>query len=713
MSGQKSDYPPLTVHPHFTWTERQATLLAYILALLLGVGLTAYMFPVHAIFATDSLIYPLPGTDAAVHAVGQRYFVKDSWRWPLLLIKPLATPEGTNVAFTDSIPLMALGMKIFRRFLPPGFHSITLWLAICWIAQPVAAVFALRSSGERRLLPNFAVALLAASMPTLIYRTGHAALCSHFLILIAIGLYFKIAREATMGTLVGAGALILVALLVNPYIMYMVIAVLAAAPLTLLLRRDGLWIRVACGLATGVAIAAVVALLLGYGTSQPMPGFGYYSMNLLSPIYPSTSMIVPSFDSTVDATGGQYEGYQYLGVGLILLLLVADFCLGPRDRYRLLRRHAGLVLVCVALTLLALSNKIYAGHHLLMSVPAPAWLLQLRATGRFFWPVAYSAIIVGALIVCRRIPARFCVALLLVLASLQYVESSPMRRWVRRGFRNHWEWVVHPAELRPLLANHSKLIVWPKYGCGADQTNLAFSQLFLLASEVAIPVNTTYVGRLTADPSCKLPEFPISVAPSELWVFVPNVNPATLLSVVDWHNICRQFGVLVVCAQDLRGRRDLPLPTLPVLPIGKTLTTAANGPGVQWLGQGWSYSEFWGIWSDGPIADLVASVAAPASKDEGLTFTAWARGLGVHPSKTQRVTVLANGSPVAIWNLKEEDKDSEYTVSLPRSLVPDRSVFLEFRVEHPVSPRQDGLSADDRPIGMGLAGFRFDEQRVR
>ena len=156
----------MTIYPKSQITERRTAVVTYLLALLMGLAITAYMFPRRAIFATDIRIRPVFGMDAAMNVVGQRYFTKDSWRWPLFLTKTLVTPEGTNVAYTDGVPLIELVVKLFRHFLPPDFHSVYLWLAICWIAQPMAAVFALRSAGERRLLPNLAVALIAISMPT-------------------------------------------------------------------------------------------------------------------------------------------------------------------------------------------------------------------------------------------------------------------------------------------------------------------------------------------------------------------------------------------------------------------------------------------------------------------------------------------------------------------------------------------------------------------
>jgi hypothetical protein len=685
--------------------ERRSAIASYFLALLLGLYVCHYLLPAKAVLARDIRVRPVYEYDAAMNVYGQRYFTKDAWRWPPLQVKTLGAPAGTNVGFMDGIPLAELVVKLFRRFLPPDFHSVYLWLALCWVAQPMTAVFALRSAGERRLLPNLAIAIIAVSMPTLLFRFVHSSLCSHFVLLIALGLYFRITRHARLGTVIGADALMLAALLINPYIMEMTIAVLVAAPISLLVRRDRRCIPVAAGIGGGVVVTAIVALFLGYGHAVPIGGFGMFTMNLLSPIYPATAFA----GQFVDATGGQYEGFQYLGVGVILTLLVADFCLNMSDRLALLRRHAGLVFSCVVLTCLALSTKVYAGHRLILDLPTPSFLLELRSSGRLFWPVAYALVITGIVIVCRKLPPRWAFVTVLVFASLQYVESNPMRQEVRRVIRTRRGYTVDTVLLRSLLATHSQLNVWPKFGCGADVTIPAFSDLYLLASEVAIPVNMSYVGRFTKLPDCHLPEFPIAVGQNELWVFVPQWNPGMVVAVEDWNNICRQSGVLVLCAQDLRGRTDLQLPNVPLLPLGTKLSTASDGPGDQWLASGWYNPEPWGIWSKDSVADIAVSL--PEADNKPLIFTATAQAFAAHPATSQQVTVLADGHQVATWDVKE-DAPADYTAIIPPRSTSAESILLQFHIEHPASPTEQGRGADDRKLGFGLVAFRFDEQEI-
>jgi hypothetical protein len=114
----------LTTDSNSHAVERRTTVATYLLALLLGLAVTSYMFPRRVIFSTDIRVHPPYGMDAAMNVMGQRYFTKDSWRWPPLLVKTLGTPEGTNVGFTDGIPLIELVVKLFRHFLPTFTRSI-------------------------------------------------------------------------------------------------------------------------------------------------------------------------------------------------------------------------------------------------------------------------------------------------------------------------------------------------------------------------------------------------------------------------------------------------------------------------------------------------------------------------------------------------------------------------------------------------------------
>jgi len=74
------------------------------------------------------------------------------------------------------------------------------------------------------------------------------------------------------------------------------------------------------GVLTLALVMGVVALSGQFGLGGGLPLFdfsGSAAMNLLSPFVPQKSGLLPGVGGIRDATGGQYEGFNYLGLGLL------------------------------------------------------------------------------------------------------------------------------------------------------------------------------------------------------------------------------------------------------------------------------------------------------------------------------------------------------------------------------------------------------------
>ena len=357
----------------------------YLAALLIGILFVASVFPGDILRGASLPDYRYTD-DIVVHVVGQRAFLRDTWHWPLLWTTLLDWPRGLSIAMTDSIPLLSLALKPFAAWIPTAFPALYLWLALNCLLQPVAAVFALRSLGERRIVPAVAAALLAAALPTFLYRFGHVALSSHFTLLLGIGSYARTVRGRP-GRRWLPPVLLPLTLLIHPYLAFMMAAVLAAAPLSLLVRGDRRWREAALVFLAAMALTVAVAATFGYAADPPDAGYGFWSMNLLSPVWraaPPGWFVVPE---TIDATGGQYEGFQYLGAGILLLLIVAAATARRWHAGRILRAHAGLIAAGAGLTALALSNVVYLGHIEVLNLGhVPAIFHHLRGSDGYSGP---------------------------------------------------------------------------------------------------------------------------------------------------------------------------------------------------------------------------------------------------------------------------------------------------------------------------------------
>ncbi len=523
-------------------------------ALAFGLLVAVLLFPFWALLGRLPPGAPL-GADFATHVIGQRYFFAEPWHWPLLVADRLERPYGVNIAFTDSIPLAAILAKLLRPLLPPFDQVITVWQALCWVLQPAAAVFALRSMGERRAWTAACMVLLAITQPIFVTRLRHAALCSHFSILMMLGLYFRIVA-GSRGALVAACLLAPASLLVHPYIAVMNMALLAAAPLTLLLRRDRVWRKAALGMACATGLLITIGAVFGYGHGVSAGGFGFFSMNLASPFYPGGSALFTGLSlDPIDATGGQLDAPAYLGAGLILLLLWIVLN-ARRELGSSIRRHLGLSLCCTALFALALSNKVYLFHLLLFRLDLPMALLEpLRSSGRLFWPVTYVLLLGGVVTMLRTAPRR-AVTVLPLVVTLQVADGRGVIGYTHLRMREQPAWHFDPPRLRAILAGSSSLVVLPPFGCDPHYDTMM--QVLWIGGETLVPTNTAYVGRLRAKPNCDLSK-PLADPPASGEVRVILSGYANALAGLPYAASCRMLSELAICTQDQTKLGGLPL----------------------------------------------------------------------------------------------------------------------------------------------------------
>jgi hypothetical protein len=527
----------------------------YLAALVVGALLVTSVFSTWAVRGALPPGAP-PIADFAQQVVGQRYFLTAPWQWPILHAPGLLSPWGVNIAFTDSIPLAALVAKLLRPLLPPYDQVVTIWLMLCWVLQPVSAVFAVRSAGARGWIAGLTAAIMASSQPVFLNIFWHPSLSSHFLLLVMLGLYFRII-SGSKRALFGGVALLPILLLVHPYLLTMGAAVLAAAPLTLWLRRDPVWQQAAGIIGAGLAGAILISVVLGYTAGHSPGGYGIYSMNLAAPVYPDQSELFPGWpEAAVNATGGQ--GYAYLGAGLIILLAFALILCG-RTVSSGLRSHLGLTVVACGLFLLALSHRAYVGHFLLYALPNHVGPLQMfRASDRLFWVITYVVLVGGIVTVSYRFPRR-AYLILAPVALLQFLDGQSLRAYDRLSMRDSHAWLFDPDAARTLLSGAKKLNVFPVFGC-TPGSDMPLMEALWIAADTRIPTNTMYVARTVHDQPCAEPLSAAAPSPGDILLVQPGSRAA--LNDMPWRDsFCRALADFTACTRD-----DGKLATLPRLP---------------------------------------------------------------------------------------------------------------------------------------------------
>ncbi len=374
--------------------------------------------------------------DILTNLVAYNAFLQAPWGLPLFFVPDLGTPTGSSVILVDAVPIAALFGKALASVTGITILPYGLWIAACFILSAVFAVLLVMQLGERSLLAAVAASLLAISMPALLYRFGHLSLLAQFLVIGALWLY---ARDPHAGggwrrLLWWAGWLCLAAL-VHGYLFAMVAAIYAAT----LLRRIGAEggavpgvLREPAMVAGCVALTLVVAGHFGKGTSSSPSGggFGYYSMNLPSPLWPQRSGLFPGFYDMLAGTEGQYEGFNYLGAGVLTLLVIA-VVVARHGMPPLIRRHLPLLVILIYLAMYAVSNVVFVGSHLVGYLQLPPLLERLagifRSSGRMFWPCAYAAALFGLALALRHLKPGWKTAVVVGCCLLQVIDTNPLR----------------------------------------------------------------------------------------------------------------------------------------------------------------------------------------------------------------------------------------------------------------------------------------------
>jgi len=661
------------------------TLAAYGAGLACGIALLFWLMPLDAIEGTGGL-WRAPVADMAQTLTGHLALQLDAWRLPPLLARTLFWPRGVSIALTDSNPLFSLAAKLVTTLRGGGpVNLLGAWLACCWVLQPVAAVFALGALTPS-LAGAVAVAVLAGLFPALLVRVGHVNLCGHFFLLLALGVTFRLLQAERPRRWVGAAAVLTGAVLCHPYLFMASAATLAAVPVQATLRRMPGWWRSWARflLAAGAPVAAFVVLAGTLGGGDK--GFVHYSMNLLSPFWPQRSGLFGPGLPVIDATGGQYEGFCYLGAGTLLLLIA-----GMRDASRL-RRWPGLVTVLAALTLLALSSRVYAGHVKLLDLGVKPWediFGVFRASGRAFWPVGY-ALVIGAVAAACRFPAPVRLPLLAVAVVLQVIDTAPVRQSAEAALAGR---IAQAPALPPVPAGATLLTVLPAPGCGAsDQARALTSPLLLAGVRAGMRLGDVGVGRAPAWFSCEAvlsDALELPLRPLEVRVFTDHaaqqpLRPALLAPEAR----CRTDDRVVLCVRGLELQGQ-PVTSPPAPP---------PGPLAGALGWGWRVSEDGSAWSEGPRASLL--LAAPGDGDVDLTLRI--AGVARSPGATRHVSVSAGRLPLTGLELADGEA-RDVTLRIPRRAVENGTLRIAFDVYRAVDPAARGLAAPVHRAALHLS----------
>jgi hypothetical protein len=453
--------------------------------------------------------------DVTQYISGFNMYISSPWKFPLLYFDKINFPEGTIVTFVDAIPLYSFFLKLILPSDVIPFNPFGYWVALCFIMQGIVAWYITRVLKIDSWFFLLFLTVVFVSYPSLMARLGHISLMSHWLILLSFAFYIKSYRGRSL-VFICWTLLLVSAFYINIYIFVMVCGIYLSSLLSMMKESyfNHELYKFVLSFFIVISSTALMIFPLPQGDITREWGFGYYSMNVLSPFLGGRL-----FSLQADVAPGQYEGFNYLGLGLIISMLVSYVII---RRHNYINKHLYLFVVMALFTVYALSDHIYIGSQKILVVSYPGILdgltSQFRASGRFFWPVGYGLAIASILIIYRNFKRYYFVAFCLILIILQILDvgdryrvlvDTSRREFVEKLDYTLWDNVIHK--------NINKLYYYPKFKCGLNPHETLLP-VMRYAAERNLNLNTGYVARYT--PSCTTVETDIKEADKNISAFI-------------------------------------------------------------------------------------------------------------------------------------------------------------------------------------------------
>jgi hypothetical protein len=269
-------------------------------------------------------------------------------------------------------------------------------------------------------------------------------------------------------------------------------------------------------------------------------GFGWWSMNLLGAIVPQMSGLVPPLRNFVIGMPGQYEGFAWLGGGVLLLGAATARAWVRWERARA-PAHAMLLAILTLFFLFALSNRVFASRHLMFELPLPPRIVEMlgtfRSSGRFFWPIGYAFAAGSIVLVLRTYRPAVSVPVLMAAAVLQLIDAEPLRSAIAASAARADKSYLDRAATAALVARAREVRVFPTYECAmkafyasgntdVEPTQMRMNLEFqLLAVRYHRPINSVYIARLGRDCAAEVKQAYAPLRPGILYVWLDDSQP--------------------------------------------------------------------------------------------------------------------------------------------------------------------------------------------
>ena len=426
--------------------------------------------------------------DLRQHYVGFCHFRTTPWHFPIGLIDTLSVPYSMSVVYTDSIPIFALVFKLLSGILPESFQYFGFFGLLSYTLMGGLSPVLIRRFTDNKMLCMEGSLFFTLSFPLLQRMYYHTALSAQWIIILALILwvYTDITDKTQIKKLSVYWALIgILSVFIHSYFVFMTGIVLLAQvvdgyarlyikeknesavnskKIKLLTRviKDNIQIILPL-ICMGISSFVILYLLGGfYGKgSVSGDGFGDFNANLSAYINPlGFSSIFKGFNLYGFF---EYEGFAYVGAGIILILICALVTIilekngkiknadgkntieNNVDEWSDIKLNKAVIFAFILLVLFASCFPSFSfGRFKLIGIPVPVFVRSMlgicRTNARFVWVGMYLILVAALWFVAKRFDRKYIQVIFTIAVLLQVVEVFSVSAKYHQKYEKDYEY---------------------------------------------------------------------------------------------------------------------------------------------------------------------------------------------------------------------------------------------------------------------------------
>ncbi len=689
-----------------------------ITCVLLSIFLTLFILGLKNISFTNNNW--LSSIDMTQDLVSWYYFKNDVWRFPIGMNPNYGIDVGNSIVFTGAVPILAIIFKIFKFILPQDFHFFNIWYFICFFLQSFVS-FCIVKHFTKNTTYAFIASLFFLTSPIFISRiVTHMSLAAHWIILLSffIEIVFKNKNKLIYWTL-----LIAISSLIHFTLTIIISIIFVVFSLNRLMENKNIK-HFFFEMIFTFSVLFFIMYVLGYFkipiTDSLGFGYGYYKLNLISIfnpqiVIPKGALLWSNFLPTILVnTGEELEGFNYLGLGGILLLIILIIFTMLNYKKMFSKNIRPYLLICILLTIIALTNNISFSQNTLVELEIPKYiygpLSLVRASGRLFWPVYYLIFIASIFIIYEKFGKKISISILSLLFLIQIIDISAGFKKIYNGniflksadkeYNFFWNQVnnqfdtlrnVHFDNNSFLLYKFREIIIkqnfkktdlirlarYNRVAASKSRSNLVslFNKKSFDNKTIYVIENKNHLRNLKFLYQNKNVGF---FFVNDTWIMVPGLkNQMTQKDIQKYENI--EFSKLNLNEKKVLNYKD----NNSVFGLGWSHNMGSNG-----------------IWSEGYRSTIMFNFNNNM-KDKYI-FKIKVKSISTKKNESLNFQIFFNGKIKKQYSLKNIDNLSDHLIifELNKEDLNVNNHLIDFQINNPVSPIEKYESPDGRKLGI-------------